>query len=239
MGSLKAQTDSTGLLEAGWMPRDRKRALRQSLIKEHDWFPLLRQTRLQVEPADRLLLLYGHPLVPKVALSAMTDHVLSGQPVVYLDGAHTFDPFVIGRVARSRRQPPRKALAMMHVARAFSWHQLERLISTCLADALDRYEAGTAVISGLFEALAEETASERELARSMERLLESIARLKSRGHTLLCLCPSVPMPETPGHALFIKLRDLADRAVRVQELLGNVTLSEEMSRPPGLEGERR
>ena len=168
-----------------------------------------------LNPADRLTVLYGHPVVSSITLQALVDHALSGHPVVYLDGVHAFDTFLIGQLARSRRQRPRKALAMIHVARAFSARQLERLMSHCLADALERYQAGTAVISGLLDTLSADGLTDNEVNRLADRMIESLRHLTQQGFSLLCPCPSVPMPTAPAHRLFAILRSMSDRCIRV------------------------
>lgn len=185
----------------------------------------LRQAQIAFQPKDRLMILYGSPVVSQVTLQAAGERALSGEPVVFLDAAHTFDSLTIGRFAKARRQQPRKVLALIHVARAFSWHQIERLVSHCLAGALERYEARTAVISGLFEALAEEHASDREIGRMSDRLVESIRDLTLKGCSLLCPCPSIPVAEN-GQRLFRALSELADRRIYVQQVQGKLVLEE-------------
>jgi len=189
--------------------------------------PALRHLDIPFHANDRLTILSGHPLVSRLSVSAATDRALVGEPVVYLDGAHSFDPFIIGRLARARRQQPRKVLALIHVARAFSGYQMERLISNCLAGALDRYQARAAVISGLCDMMADETASDREIARLSDRMLESIGQLLQQGYSLLCPVPSVPAPDVRGYRLFVGLSELADHVIRVKEKQGNVLVDEE------------
>jgi hypothetical protein len=190
----------------------------------------LRYAPVASGPYDGLTVLYGHPLAPRVALQAAADRVMAGSPVVYLDGAHTFDPFFVGRLARARRQQPRKILAMIHVARAFSAPQMERLLSNCLAGALERYQTRTAVISGLVETLSDDTLSERDIVRLSDRMVESLSHLARQGFVLLCPCPAVPMPTARGHRLFAGLRTLAERLIHVHEAEGKVVLDEEMRR---------
>jgi hypothetical protein len=193
----------------------------------NEWFLALRHARVPLHPNDRLLVLYGHPFVLQLGLYAATDRALAGEPVVYLDGANTFDPFVIGRVARTRRQPPRKALSLIHVARAFTCHQMERLVSDCLAEALDRYQARMAVLSGLFETLYDEAVRDREVARLWGRMREAIDRLTQRGYAVLCLCPPAPALARGGRPCLDQLCGQADRVIHVREEQGVIHLDEE------------
>lgn len=179
-----------------------------------------------LNPSDRLTVLYGHPAASRIASQVLVDRALSGQPVVFLDGIHTFDAFIIGKLARSRRQQLRKALAMIHVARAFSARQLERLMSHCLADALERYQASTAVISGLLETLSADALTANEANRLADRMIESLHHLTQQGCSLLCPCPSVPMPMAPAHRLFAALCSMSNRCIRVSELQGKIVTEE-------------
>lgn len=183
---------------------------------------------VSLNSSDRLTILYGHPGASKIVLQLLADRALTGQPVVYLDGAHTFDTFFIERLARSRRQSPRKALSLIHVARAFNAWQLERLMSQCLADALERYQASTAVISGLLESLSADCLTDKETNRLTDRMIESLRHLTQQGFSLFCPCPSVPMPQAPAHRLFAVLRTMCDRCIRVHEVEGKV-MTEKMS----------
>ncbi len=181
---------------------------------------------VSLNSSDGLIMLYGHPVATRIVLQDLVDRALTGHSVVYLDGVHTFDPLLIGRLARGRRQPPRKALAMIHVARAFSTRQLERLMSHCLAGALERYQASTAVISGLLESISADCLTDKEINRLTDRMIESMRHLIQQGFLLLCPCPSVPMPMAPAYRLFGLLRSMSQRCIRVYEVHGKVVTKE-------------
>lgn len=194
-----------------------------------DWFLALRHAQVPFHQTDRLLLFYGHPLVFRLGLYAATERVLAGEPVLYLDGANTFDPFIIGRLTRAYRQQPRKVLSMIHVARAFTCHQMERLVSDCLASALDRYQSRLAILSGLFDTFYDQAVPEREASRLLSRMMETTARLAQQGYILLCLCPPAPILTSASRRCLDQLRIQADRVIRVQEEEGLVRLEEEGS----------
>jgi hypothetical protein len=224
MAVIEARMDMRPLLWPGLKSRSRGRR-RAGQEPAHDMKSSYAQFALGGQ--DGLVMLYGHPMVIHLTLQAAADRALSGDPVVYLDAAHTFDALIIGRCAKARRQLPKKVLGMVHVARAFSWHQMERLVSHCLSDALERYDARIAVISGLFESLAEEEKSDRDIARMSDRLAGSVEQLKQKGYSLLCPCPSVPMETAVGYQLFARLRSMADRRILAKVIHGDVQLEEE------------
>lgn len=181
---------------------------------------------VSLNSSDGLIMLYGHPVASKIALQALVNRALTGHPVIYLDGAHTFDALFIERLAHSRQKQLRKALAMIHVAQAFSAQQLERLMSQCLADALDHYRADTAVISGLFESLSADCLTEKEINRLTDRMIESLHHLIQHGFSLLCPCPYVPMSIAPAYRLFGLLHSMSNRCIRVYDVQGKVVTEE-------------
>jgi hypothetical protein len=195
-----------------------------------DWFLPLRHAQIPFHSDDRLLLLYGHPLVFRLGLYAAGERALAGEPIVYLDGAHTFDPFFIGRMARAHRRQPRTLLTMIHVARAFTCHQLERLISDCLMSALDRYQSRMAVLSGLFDTFYEQAVPEHEVMRLFGRMMEASQKLAQHGSTLLFLCPQTPMLTRASRRGLDQLRGQADRVIRVGEERGVVKLQDETAK---------
>lgn len=222
---MRAVAETTGLPFSGRQGADPGRRAGDDI--SHDWFLALRHAQVPFHPNDRLLLLYGHSLVFRLGLYAATERALAGEPVLYLDGANTFDPFVIGRLVRAHRQAPRKILSLVHVARAFTCHQMERLVSDCLRSALDRYQARIAVVSGLFETFYDQAVPDHEASRLFGRMMESIGRLTHQGYTLLCLCPPAPVLTRAGRSRLDRLRSLADRVIRVHEEQGIVRLDEE------------
>jgi hypothetical protein len=190
----------------------------------------LRHAHIPFHADDRLLLLYGHPFVFRLGLYAAGERVLSGEPIVYLDGAHTFDQLFMGRMARAHRRQPRAFLSMIHVARAFTCQQLERLISECLMSALDRYQSRMAILSGLFDTLYEHAVPEHEAMRLFGRMMEASHKLAQHGSTLLFLCPQTPMLTRASRRCLDQLRGQADRVIRVGEEHGVVKLHEETAK---------
>lgn len=192
--------------------------------------PLLAALRRGVVPLsqhDGLMLLYGHPAALSLGLYAAADRALAGESVLYLDGANAFDPFVISRIARARRVHPRTLLAFIHVARAFTCHQMERLVSDCLATALSNYQARVAVLSGPLETFYDEAVSSHEVTRLLKRMITSLQKLSRQGYRVLCLCPGVSPQHQNRYGLFMRLQAAATRLIRVEEAGGMLLLNEE------------
>ena len=200
---------------------------REISASSREWFLGLRHAQIPFQPDDRLLLFYGHSLVYRLGLYSVGDRVLAGEPIVYLDGAHTFDQIFIGRMARAHRRQPGALLSMIHVARAFSCQQLERLMSDCLMSALDRYQSRMAILSGLFETFYDQAMPEQETMRLFGRMMDASRRLAQHDCTLIFLCPQAPMLTRASRRCLDQLRTQADRVIRVQEEQGIVKLRDE------------
>ena len=194
---------------------------------ERDWFLGLRHVQIRFPAEDRLVLLYGHPLVFRLGLYISGERALAGEPVVYLDGAHTYDHFFVGRMARAHRRHPRALLTMIHVARAFTCLQLERLVTDCLMSALDRYDARLAIVSGLFETLYDQALPEHEVIRLFGRIMQASQKLTQQGYTLCFLCPQAPMLTRASRRCLDQLRSQADRVIRAEEHHGLIKLHDE------------
>ena len=224
---MHAMLSTTQSAELPFVQSQSQEPSRGTREASRDWFLGLRHASIPFHEDDRLLLLYGHPLVFRLGLYAAAERVLAGEPIIYLDGAHTFDPFFIGRMARAHRRQPRALLAMIHVARAFSCHQLERLISDCLMSALDRYQSRIAILSGLFDTFYDQAVPEHEAMRLFGRMMEASQKLAQHGCTVLFLCPQAPMLTRASRRCLDQLRGQADRVIRVQEDQGLVRLHDE------------
>ena len=62
----------------------------------------LRRSAVSTDRPKGLVLLSGPPSVYRLGLCAAVDRALAGEPVLYLAGANVFDPFLVGRLARSK-----------------------------------------------------------------------------------------------------------------------------------------
>jgi hypothetical protein len=173
------------------------------------------------------MLLYGHPSVLSLGLYAAADRALAGEPVVYLDGANAFDPFLISRVARLHGVRSQQLLTAIHVARAFTCHQMERLVSECLAFALNRYQSRVAILSGPLETFYDEAVPAVEAACLLRRMIASMRKLSEKGARVLCLCPSTSPQHQSRYGLLMQLQSAATRLVRVGEADDMVRLDEE------------
>lgn len=195
----------------------------------------IRRSPLNLTTQDGLVLLYGHPAVLRLGLYAAADRLLAGEPVLYVEGANAFDPYLISRLARANGVAPSALLARLHLSRAFTCHQMERLVVERVAPALHAHRARIAILSGLLETFYDEAVPCEEALRLAQGMFRSLRTLAQRGYRVLALCPPPPAPVRSDHRrneLSASFHAHADRLIRVEEDAGGLSLREE--RPPGM-----
>ena len=185
---------------------------------------LLREGPLRLTERDGLVLLHGHPAALRLGHYAAAAHALAGEPVLFLDGAQAFDPVLLGRIARDSGLAAR-ALAAIHVSRAFTGHQMVRLVTDRLASALTTYRNGIVVLAGPLNPFCDGGVPAGEARRLAQVLFAALRQLTGQGCRLLCLCPP-PAPGSAGESLLETLRLRADRVVTLAETTGGLLLRE-------------
>ena len=116
---------------------------------------------------------------------------------------------------------------MIHVARAYTRHQLERLASDCLAFALDRYESRMAILSGLFDTHYDAAVSEQDQVRAFGRIIETGRRVSEQGRTLMLLCPQVEILTRASRRCLDQIVGQADRTINIRQQEGMLQFDEE------------
>lgn len=130
-----------------------------------------------------------------VALLAGLRGVRPGRPLLIVDGANAFDPFLISDLARRSGTSPQLLLDQIRISRVFTCHQLEALLRGRLADAVRRFGAGAVYFSGLLDPLLDEDVPAGEASRIFG-LIPPVLRTLAGAHVLtVCACPPpVTMP---------------------------------------------
>ncbi|HEX9204823.1 MAG TPA: hypothetical protein VF853_02735 [Candidatus Deferrimicrobiaceae bacterium] len=117
----------------------------------------------------------------RLALRALARPLLSGEPVVAVDGGNRFDPYEVARAERALGGTGRDALSRLLVSRAFTCHQLEALLARRLPAALSRSRARVALVLALPETFADEDVPYAEACRVFQRCLAALRRLSREG----------------------------------------------------------
>lgn len=186
----------------------------------------LRKSTLPGDPPNGLVVLFGHAAVYRLGLCAAVDRALAGEPVLYLAGANVFDPFLVGRLAKAGRVAPAKVLQQIHVSRAFTCHQMVRLVTDCLPSALRTYDARVVVLSGSLETLYDQSVPEQEALRLFRSMLVGLQRLVHDHVQLLCVSPLSVMAPEPRRRFLPTLQAQAHRVIEVREEDNGIWLDE-------------
>ena len=143
----------------------------------------------------RGVLLWGEHLRPLAAAAAAWGAARS-TPVLVVDAANRFDPYGLVREARSRGLGRQAVLAKVRVARAFTCHQLVRLLEEILPPAL---EPGCLVLLlGPVSLFYDEQVPLSERRRLFQDLTRLLGEIKSQA-ALLLLQPLMPKEANNRH----------------------------------------
>jgi hypothetical protein len=186
----------------------------------------LRRSALPSGPPKGLVLLSGHAAVYRLGLCAAVDRALAGEPVLYLAGANVFDPFLVGRLAKASRVAPARVLQQIHVSRAFTCHQMVRLVTDCLPSALNTYDARFVILSGPLDTLYDQSVPEQEAMRLFRTMLTSLQCLAQEDVQVLCVSPLPPVVSETRRGFLAALRAQAHRAIEVREAEDGLWLDE-------------
>jgi hypothetical protein len=161
------------------------------------------------------VLLWGEHLRAVVATAAAWG-VARHAPVRVVDAANRFDPYRLVREAARLGVPAREALARVHVARAFTSHQLVRLFQETFPASLE--PGSLVVVLGPVSLFYDEQVPLVERRRLFQDLVSLLARIK-RQSALLLLQPL--LPQAAGNQHFGRLlTPLIDHWVAVKNQAG-------------------
>ncbi|HET6781227.1 MAG TPA: hypothetical protein VFH67_03930, partial [bacterium] len=85
-----------------------------------------------------------------------------GQPLLIVDGANAFDPFLVADLARKFGMAPRAILDEIRISRVFTCHQLEALVHERLQVAVQQFRSKAVYFSGLLDPLLDEEVASGE-----------------------------------------------------------------------------
>jgi hypothetical protein len=160
----------------------------------------------------RGVLLWGEP-VRLLAAAAAAWGAARDAKVLVVDAANRFDPYQLVRQARGYGLAPAQALARVQVARAFTSHQLVRLLKEILPARLT--PGALVVILGPVSLFYDEQVPLTERRRLFKDLTHLLGSIKSQG-ALLLLQPRLPKAAANQHFGRL-LAPVMDYMVRVRE----------------------
>ncbi len=151
--------------------------------------------------------------------------VMEGQDVVFLDGGNSVDPH--GMVALGKRAGLRREeiLPRVHVARAFTCHQMATLILDMMDRKIEETSAGLLVLACLPEMFLDEDVDVGEAHQLFQRSLRAIRRTV-REREVVGLATNAGLAKLQRRrSLRRQLYESADRVVRMAHGRGGVLLT--------------
>jgi hypothetical protein len=136
-------------------------------------------------PQARSAILWGDTSVARVAVRTAAAAVNRGVAVAIIDGAMAFDVTTIAAYAQTRRVPPERFLRHIHIARAFTCHQVATLLCERLDPLLASQQVGFVILLGPCTTFFDENVPFKDAFLLFQRMLEKIATLCKRGSLLL------------------------------------------------------
>jgi hypothetical protein len=136
----------------------------------------------------RGVLLWGGRLRALAAAAAAWGAARSA-PVWVVDAANRFDPYLLVREAAGCHLSPRQALSRVRVARAFTSHQLVRLLQETFPASLE--QGSLVLLLGPVSLFYDEQVPLPERRRLFQDLVGLLARIKTQS-ALLLLQPLLP-----------------------------------------------
>ncbi len=143
----------------------------------------------------RGILLWGGQLRPLAAAAAAWG-AARGAPVLLVDAANLADPYGLVREARTIGLAPREVLARVRVTRAFTCHQLVRLLREILPPFLS--PGCLVLLLGPVSLFYDEQVPLPERRRLFQELTQLLGRIKSQA-ALLLLQPLLPKEANNRH----------------------------------------
>ncbi len=165
----------------------------------------------------RGVLLWGEPLRP-VAAAAAVWGLTRGPAVLVIDAANRFDPYGLVREARRLGLAREDARSRVRVARAFTSHQLVRLLKEGLPEPLP---SGLVLVLGPATLFYDEQVPLAERRRLFKDLVGSLSAVKDQA-PLLLLQPPLPRGATNRHfgkilAPLIDLRGVVEEGREIED----------------------
>jgi hypothetical protein len=133
----------------------------------------------------RSAILWGEASVASLAVRTAAIAVGHGVPVAVIDGAMAFKVTPIVAQAQARRMPPERWLRQIHVARAFTCHQLATLFCERLDPLLIARRIGLVVVLGPCSTFFDESVPFKDAFLLFQRVVRQVEALRQRGPLLL------------------------------------------------------
>jgi hypothetical protein len=150
------------------------------------------------QPLSGFVLFTGHESILPLSQLLCLQYLGRGEPVVLVDGANAFNPYLLTDASRAQGLDFRRVLDAVHLSRVYTCHQLEALLADHLQPAISAFRPGAVLCLGLLDPLYDEDVPAGEAARIFRRLAAAILEAAPR-LPILAACPDPVEPPMPEH----------------------------------------
>src|SRR3990172_8758568 len=158
-----------------------------------------------------LVVLTGPDACLTVGLLLALQGAIAARPLLVIDGANAFDPYLISDLARRLRLAPQTLLRQIRISRGFTCYQVEARLPQ-VRERLDPYGL---FLSGPLEPLLDEELQREEAVRVFRQILAALDRVLEWPWTVVAASPNAT-PPPPGREHFLpQLKRRARRVFRV------------------------
>ncbi|MGB6875421.1 MAG: hypothetical protein WBD87_05250 [Candidatus Acidiferrales bacterium] len=162
-------------------------------------------------PARGIGVFYGCPQIQRLSHYFLPRAIAEGKRVLYLDGANSFDPLLLARLARQRGRMPSEFNRQIRIARAFTCFQLTELLVRvrCL---LQSFSADVVLLTAMPELYFDEEVRETDAISSFNRGLRALQQLAGQLPVAVFCDPS--SFTTPRRKLFERVKSCAGQVCK-------------------------
>ena len=162
-----------------------------------------------------LVVLTGPDACLTVGLLLALQGAIATRPLLVIDGANAFDPYLISDLARRLGVAPQALLRQIRISRVFTCYQLEALLEERLPPVRERLDPYGLFLSGPLEPLLDEEVQREEAVRVFRQILTALDRVLEWPWTVVAASPNAT-PPPPGREHFLpQLKRRARRVFRV------------------------
>ena len=151
--------------------------------------------------------------------------VMEGAEVVYVDGGNTIDPHGIARIAGRAGLARLDVLPRVHVARAFTCHQLATILMEQLEGEVREVEAGLVVLSCLPELFLDDDVPLSEAHQLFLRSARAVRRVADETGAVVVATNAGLAKLYRRKSIRRVLYETADRTVRFQHHRGGLRIA--------------
>jgi hypothetical protein len=152
------------------------------------------------EGLSGIFLLYGHPHVLRLSQKLACRILLQAGPMMVLDGANTFDPYLVAELSRKAGRAPEEFLRRIRVSRSFTCHQMLSLIRQ-VEKAARQWNSSLILLLGPLTAFYDESVPNYEVWAIFRSFVNELDRLSQAGFRLLLACQQ---PATASGRPFVR-----------------------------------